>query len=90
MLGDNSMLDEGQLERESVVLSGFQSPLLILGCSVPDEELALVQDDIPSDGPSQSSLPGNVNVNERQFLEYAWCIHIAAPLQAADSCRFPW
>ncbi|KAJ9120513.1 hypothetical protein QFC24_005186 [Naganishia onofrii] len=52
MLGDDSMLDEGQLE-------------------LPDEGLPLDQDPIPADGPSQSSLPGNVNVNERQFLEYA-------------------
>ncbi|KAJ9095012.1 hypothetical protein QFC21_005805 [Naganishia friedmannii] len=51
MLGDDSMLDEEQLD-------------------LPDEGLPLDQDPLPADGPSQSSLPGNVNVNERQFLDY--------------------
>ncbi|KAJ9115495.1 hypothetical protein QFC22_005253 [Naganishia vaughanmartiniae] len=36
---------------------------------LPDEGLPLDQEPLPADGPSQSSLPGNINVNERQFLE---------------------
>lgn len=61
------MMDEGQLEREFSGLLCIQRVMTLF--AVPDEAFPEEQMQLGDEEPSQPSLPGNVNVNERQFLE---------------------
>ncbi|KAJ9105808.1 hypothetical protein QFC19_003376 [Naganishia cerealis] len=85
MLGDDSMLDDsGHLERFRAPNGPPETFANRFASAVPDEALPLEQDPVP-EGPSQSSLLGHANVNERQFLEYESALY----LQQHSESRLP-